>query len=509
MGVSLQEQPGWTAISAAGVHVLVRWDDATPGLARLRDAASSGDLDEVLDALAREGVRQAPDFAAVQEGSPFRVVARGTAYAVVSAAAGETELRAAARGPWSDHDAPDAATSVQLRTGEELPEAEPEREELPGPEVEAEAVVEPEPEALVDPEPRPVPAQPASPAAASAPSGWRLPTRLGRGRASSEPEPDSPAVPAPAAEEVDELPSYDHLFGATQHGRPDPTVAHYIEPHDTDSISEPGIGRAPIEAAGGFTPAPAQQSDLTLPPPADTERAAPRRAEPVPPRQERAPATPTAAAAPAPVAPPAPGGLIDSVPWRSGGSNVAPPDAAADTSAAPAPAAPPVRPAGVHTPPPAPSLRPVGTPEREPSSPPEPPAQPEPAAQPQPAPRVLSQPAPRVLSQPTPAVPTQPASAPQPQPAPAVPAPAAAPTPTGAPAPSSPPAPQRPDPWSAAPASAPAGQGVRRRRRRGHGRPQRPAGRSPGRVRTAGAGRAVPGRPPQPSARRDLPVLRA
>jgi hypothetical protein len=267
-------------------------------------------------------------------------------------------------------------------------------------------------------------------------------------------------VPAPAADEVDELPSYDHLFGATQHGRPDPTVAHYIEPHDTDSISEPGIGRAPIEAAGGFTPAPAQQSDLTLPPPADTERAAAQRAEPVSPQPQRTSVAPTVPAAPAPVAPPAPGGLIDSVPWRSGGSNVAPPDSAAATSAAPAPAAPPVRPAGVHTPPPAPTLRPMGTPQPEQPVPPQP--------------RAAAQPAPPVPSRPMPM--TQPAPATQPQPTSAAPAPAVAPTPTEAAdpseatvpteaaVPSSPPPPQRPDPGPAAPApaqaSAPVGQGL-------------------------------------------------
>jgi hypothetical protein len=50
------------------------------------------------------------------------------------------------------------------------------------------------------------------------------------------------------------------------------------------------------------------------------------------------------------------GGLIDSVPWRSGGSNVAPPEESLHPEAA---ARPPRTSGGVQTPPPAPGLRPV------------------------------------------------------------------------------------------------------------------------------------------------------
>lgn len=346
--VTAREQQGWTAISAAKVHLLVHWDEDAPGVALLRAAASTGELDDVLDVLARGGVRQAPDFAAVREASPARVVTRGTAYAVASGPRGEVEMRATGRGPWADEDAPADATSIALHTGRPVPA---------------------------------VPEQPTSPAAAlenhaPAPPGWRLPSRL----AGNGPAPATPPVGMPPTEAVsvadesaepEDLPSYDHLFGATQHGRPSPgeqqgvstgAPAQFLEPHDTDSISEPGIGQAPIEAAGGLVAGPATRSDQTLPPPTDTGRVLPLQPAPAP----------SIGAAPARPLPAPGGGLIDSVPWRSGGSNVAPPEAplageAPLISQAP-PQAPPTaqphrsaepRPGGVTTPPPAPTLRPA------------------------------------------------------------------------------------------------------------------------------------------------------
>ncbi|MDF2145119.1 FHA domain-containing protein [Knoellia sp. p5-6-4] len=340
MDVTVQEQRGWTVLVAARLHVLVRWDAAAPGLERLRRAVSEGDVDEVLDALMTAGVRRAPDFVAVQEGLPARIVARGSAYAVVSGPTGEVTVRAAGRGPWTDEDAPHGARSIGLHTGE--------------------------------PEPHPV-EQPVE--QAPAPSGWRLPSRLGRGRATD----GEPAAPAAAgADEVEELPSYDHLFGATQHGRPDPAVPHYIEAHDTDSLSEPGIGQAPVAAAGGFS-APAPQADQTLPPPDDTERARPAALRPaVSPAPPTVPTGPSAPAVPTPT----PGALIDSVPWRSGGSNVAPPEPARHQPAQPPVRPAPVRPAGVHTPAPAPTLRPIGPPPSSPEAPPAAAAPPAPAAPP-------------------------------------------------------------------------------------------------------------------------------
>ena len=166
--VTAREQQGWTAISAAEVHLLVHWDEDAPGVALLRAAASTGELDDVLDVLARGGVRQAPDFAAVREASPARVVTRGTAYAVASGPQGEVEMRATGRGPWADEDAPADATSIALHTGRPVPA---------------------------------VPEQPTSPAAAlenhaPAPAGWRLPSRL----AGDGPAPATPPVGMPPTE---------------------------------------------------------------------------------------------------------------------------------------------------------------------------------------------------------------------------------------------------------------------------------------------------------------------
>ncbi|TQJ48845.1 FHA domain-containing protein [Phycicoccus sp. SLBN-51] len=381
--MTCQEQRGWSSITAAGLHVLVRWDAAAPQLPDLRRAASSGDLDEVLDVLAGAGVRSAPDFVAVQEGTPARVVVRGSAYAAVSAPTGEVTVRATGRGPWADEDAPEDTTGIDLRTGEPEPEPAP---VVPAPAA-TPAPAQPTPAQPTPAQPTPAQPTPAQPVPAQptpaqpAPSGWRLPSRLGRGR-SADPEPAAPTGHGSDAEEVEELPSYDHLFGATQHGRPDPAEPRYIEPHDTDSIAEPGIGQAPVAAAGGFTE-PTSRSDQTLPPPTDTAQVRPTAPSQAPafdpPRQQPAPP-----AAPTAVPPPTPGGLIDSVPWRSGGTNVAPPEppqpapepgrpadqpahpappeSASSASSTQAPAPAPLRPAGVHTPPPAPALRPMAPP---------------------------------------------------------------------------------------------------------------------------------------------------
>lgn len=323
--VELPDEPGWSTLSVGRIHVLVRAGGAL--VERVRAAAGDGDLDEVLDALSADGVRATPDFVAVLEGSPLRVVTRGSAYAVGSAPDGPSELRATGRGPWADQDAEPEVTALVLCTGSQAvaapsaqtPPAVPEAPEAP--------------EATTPP--------PAEPTASGGGAGWRLPSVFGRTRDQGVPEaqpsqpaptvqPTQPAQPAqPAATvaevgdevgdggdggEVEELPSYDHLFGATQHDRP-----AYIEKHDTQGILEPPIGHAPIESAGGFDPRdaveqqPAQRHpDHTLAPPADTGRPTP--------------------------APPQ-GGLISSVPWRSGGSAVpaAVPAPAPPTEPAPAP----------------------------------------------------------------------------------------------------------------------------------------------------------------------------
>ena len=82
---------------------------------------AGGGLDDVLDALSRDGVRATPDFVAVR-GRCSRCAwwhARQRVCRGVTGPRGEVELRAPARGPWSDEDAPPGTTAVSLRTGEE------------------------------------------------------------------------------------------------------------------------------------------------------------------------------------------------------------------------------------------------------------------------------------------------------------------------------------------------------------------------------------------------------
>ncbi len=242
----------------------------------------------------------------------------------------------------------------------------------------------------VTPAPEPAtPAQPEQPAAADQP---QTPA------AQQQPVPPAPSSSPSASsageeDEVDELPSYDHLFGATQQDRP-----AYIEQHDTGTIDEPPIGHAPIESAGGYA---SDASDHTLAPPAQTQSPAP---QPPPGQPSAAPAPQAPPAAPAP----APGGrIIDSVPWRSGGSNVPAPE--------PKPAPPATPAGGTHTPPPAPSLRQTPPPAPPAASPTQAPPPAPPAASPQPV-------------------------APQPPPQPATPPPAPAQPPASTPQPASPPA---------------------------------------------------------------------
>ncbi|KQZ89874.1 hypothetical protein ASD62_11765 [Phycicoccus sp. Root563] len=342
------DQPGWCAISAGGLFALVRGEATDAVVVRVCEAAVAGGLDDLLDALTRDGVRTAPDFVAVQDGDPVRVVARGTAYAVVPGEDGQddaVEIRAAGRGPWADEDAPEGSTELVLHSGEVTPAAEdePAAEDAPG---------------LPD-------GRLSSPGGVQ---GWQVPARLRRGG----PPPATAGDPADggtgdAAPVVQEVPGYDYLFGAPGSTGTPP----FLPNHDTGTLQEPPIGRAPMEEAAGVTPPPA---DHTLPPPQHTQAGRPSPA-PAPPSQ----ATPSAPAAPTRGTdegsrPAAGGGLIESVPWRRGGSNVAP----SDEPPAPATTAMPVPPVS----PPAPMPTPPAPPVTPPAQPTPPPAQPTPAPEP-------------------------------------------------------------------------------------------------------------------------------
>lgn len=440
--IELPDEPGWSTVSVGHLHVLVRAGGAL--VDRVRVAAQDGDLDDVLDALSADGVRATPDFVAVLEGAPLRVVTRGTAYAVAVRPAGLTELRSTGRGPWVDQDADPDVTAVTLLTGA-IPA--PRADSAPGagtPPSPGPAAQEPVPQAPTQVADTQLP--PTSEPVAGGGAGWKLPSVFGRGRADEVAEPAEtaaaeaapagvappaepaaaavapPAAPAagpttaeptapeptaaePATEvaEVEDLPSYDHLFGATQHDRPS-----YIEKHDTQGISEPPIGHAPIESAGGFDP---RDSLAEQKPPAHPEHTL------APPRDTTHPdAVPQPSAAePPPPPPPVKGGLIDSVPWRSGGSNVPAPDPAPRPTpvTSPTPATPP---ASVI--PPAASAPVAGPHSSRPGSVPLPPA---PAVRPAPA---APDPVPPVSSVPAAAAPVTPPAPAGPPPAPSAPAPA-------------------------------------------------------------------------------------
>ena len=330
--VELPDLPGWSALSRGDLHVVVRAGGAV--VDRITAAAQDGDVDEVLDALAQDGLRRAPDFVVVLATEPVRVVARGTAYAVLTTPTGQLEVRAPARGPWADEDGPADVGTVELRTGDEGPDAL----DVPSSPTPVEVAAA---DATTPP--------PADPDRADGGGGWRRPALFGRLADAAPTTPPAPAPPTtepattepattepttagtPVVEEPDELPSYDHLFGATQHDRP-----AYIEQHDTGTIEEPPLGHSPIEAIGGYDPTTgAGTADGTLAPPAHTMAPPPAQ---VPASDGRPPAAP----APGPEA--RQGAIIDSVPWRSGGSNVPAPEPVAPTRSVPTtppPASPP------------------------------------------------------------------------------------------------------------------------------------------------------------------------
>jgi hypothetical protein len=379
--VSVPDQRGWSGISASPVHVLWRSADEEL-LAAVRSAAERGDLEDVLDALSGSGVRRTPDFVAVLEGDPLRVVTRGVAYAVGFGPTGPVEFRAGGRGPWDDDDSPQAVESIELRPGAMVagaatasppqqaqpappapgPPPDPAPHPASGSAAAAEPQVVPEPEPDPTPEPEAIPEPAPTP-----PSTWRAPVLFNRERRqapadpapAATPQPPTPApsepstsqapppAPAPAAPErasvdadgpadaeVEDLPSYDHLFGATEHVRPQPRM---IDPHDTQGLSEAPIGHTHHESAGGYVPKEPDSGGLTLPPPSDTQRpSTPGRAAPPPPPAHPHPSTRESSEDPTRQDPSDPpktggtqgrggGGLIDSVPWRSGGSNFPPP----------------------------------------------------------------------------------------------------------------------------------------------------------------------------------------
>jgi len=445
--VSSTETPGWRSFAVGSLHGLLAGDEEL-----LTDvtAAAEGGIDEVLDVLSRGGIRQMPDFVLVStpENAPGQVVCRGTAHVVVTDGEGEHEVRAGARGPWTEVDLADEVTAVRLESGVApepapvVPVSAPAAPATggwkaparfgrrsgtpaavvpaePAPEVPAEPVPEvPADPATAEPAPQTAPADPATAdrAPAEPPSAEEPPSALAAPQPVSPPAPvplvpDPPAQsmpPAPAAaaapeatapppptapslstspaDDEDALPSYDHLFGVTAHAVPS-QIERVEEPDEHDDAP-------PVIQAR--RPASPQPSELTMPPPVEE-------AEPVAPRPVQPPAPP----------PPSGGTLIASVPWATGGRTQPAPATPAPTPAtSPVPSRPAPPPAAVTpaTPVPLPPNQPV-------------PAQPPPPPPPSPASAPVST-SPVIRNLPAPSVPT----IPQPLPTPSEP-----PTQTGPP----------------------------------------------------------------------------
>ncbi len=403
--VTVHGGDGWEVVDGATIRGRARVDPSVR--ADLEEAAASGDLDAVIDVLAGAGIRAMPDFAFVALTDPARVVARGSGSVVVESDEGPRTIAHTGRGPWLDED---VTTPGSLRIGEPPAPVAAGSDALG-----ANADAAPSPDAsggpaVADAAPatgwaRPkrfgrratdaaiaarataveVPAEAASPAAATpetpdpaptAPPAPSVPEMPARAHAEAEVVP--PSVGVGGGSEEDELPSYDHLFGATQHALPT-EIERADEPH-------PDQHEAPAPESDPLPPMP-RAPELTMP---------------APPEDEPAPAA-------QPVVPPATGGLIASVPWLTGGT-ATPASAPATTSPTPARPAPP-RPAPVSRPAPAPP----------PYAPaPAPVSRPAPAASAPPAPSpTLAPPAPTSAPTPAPPAPTPPAFAPAPTAAPA------------------------------------------------------------------------------------------
>src|SRR6478752_8539515 len=114
--IDVQRPPtGWSHLSGPLLHVLVALTPADQRYAAASTAADGGDLDDVLDALASEGMRRTPAFVAVAGASRPRVVTHADGYAVLTSARGTLEVRAHHTRVWSDLVADEDVDTVALR----------------------------------------------------------------------------------------------------------------------------------------------------------------------------------------------------------------------------------------------------------------------------------------------------------------------------------------------------------------------------------------------------------
>ena len=323
MQTRIESREGWIEIARDGIHLLAKGDDSLAARLEAALAGADGDdpTDVVTDELSTGGIRRTPDFALVDETSG-RVLVRGAASVAVTRTDGSTQtVSAPARGPWADEDLEGDVADVVLGTGEPETAVEPaaiesEPEMAPETTTEAEAL---EPADAVE---TPAAAAPAASAAPEAPAepgatglqsggtGWAMPSVFGRdtqaGPEQATPAPTEQAptdqvpveeaeiveTPAPAGQDLvadqpqdgaapdaaptdaaldapsdddDELPSFDFLFGNTQHHR-----SSLLAASAADASQDAPIDSGPVAAAGGFQPS-EDPAGATLAPPSEED----------------------------------------------------------------------------------------------------------------------------------------------------------------------------------------------------------------------------------------------
>ncbi|MEP6629382.1 MAG: hypothetical protein ABJA89_02880, partial [Lapillicoccus sp.] len=122
--IDVQRPPhGWSHLSGPLLHVLVALGEDDSRYAPALAAAATGDLDDVLDVLAAQGLRRTPAFVAVAGAGRPRVVTHADGYAVLTSSRGTLEVRAPHGRVWSDVLADADVQTVALRVDPVAPGA--------------------------------------------------------------------------------------------------------------------------------------------------------------------------------------------------------------------------------------------------------------------------------------------------------------------------------------------------------------------------------------------------
>ena len=302
MSTRIDGRDGWIEVTRDGLHLLAKGDASLAEWVEAALGSAGGDdlVDVVTDELTSGGVRRTPDFALVDETSG-RVLVRGTASVTVTGAEGTRTVLAPARGPWTDEDLEGGSDEVVLATGEPEPvAAAPDVEEPAAEEPVDDAPVADEPAAEQPASDAPAPEAPEQAAAPEAP-GWAIPSVFAAEATSAqepsqqepveegrvvetpapeaqdlvEPEPQSTAptddppaaatAPGAPAEDEEELPSFDFLFGTTHSHR-----SSLLAGMEEDEAQAEAIDSGPVAAAGGYQPSD-NPANATLAPPSEED----------------------------------------------------------------------------------------------------------------------------------------------------------------------------------------------------------------------------------------------